>query len=261
MLSSAHVAASTAAGHALAATGTAPSPLWYTARATGVVALILLTLTVALGVAGSTRLSTPGLPRLVRSGLHRNISLLSVAFVATHVLTTVLDPYASISITSAVIPFSSHYRPFWLSLGTIAFDLLLALVLTSMVRTRLSYRAWRAVHWLAYASWPIALWHGLGTGSDSKLSWLLILDALCVLVVAAAALWRLQLLPPGRTRVIGRAATAAIVVATVVFAAVGPLQSGWARRAGTPASLLGSAHASAPHVAPDRSTTTSGGSA
>jgi methionine sulfoxide reductase heme-binding subunit len=261
MLGSAHVAASAAAGHALAAAGTAPSPLWYTARATGVVALILLTLTVALGVAGSTRLSTPALPRLVRSGLHRNIALLSVAFVAAHVLTTVLDPYASISITSAVIPFSSHYRPFWLSLGTIAFDMLLALVLTSMVRTRLSYRAWRAVHWLAYASWPIALWHGLGTGSDSKLSLLLVLDALCVLVVAAAALWRLQLLPPGRTRVIGRAATAAIMLATVVFAAVGPLQSGWARRAGTPASMLGSAHASAARVAQDRSTTTSGGAA
>jgi sulfoxide reductase heme-binding subunit YedZ len=261
MLSSAHVAASAAAGHVLAATGAGPSPLWYTARATGVVALILLTLTVALGVAGSTRLSTPALPRLVRSGLHRNISLLSVAFVATHVLTTVLDPYASISITSAIVPFSSHYRPFWLSLGTIAFDMLLALVLTSMVRTRLSYRAWRAVHWLAYASWPIALWHGLGTGTDSKLSWLLLLDALCVLVVAAAALWRLQLVPPGWTRVIGRAATAAIMAATVVFAVVGPLQSGWAHRAGTPNSMLGSAHASATRVTHTRSATSSGGAA
>jgi predicted ferric reductase len=261
MLSSAHVAASAAAGHVLAATGAGPSPLWYTARATGVVALILLTFTVALGVAGSTRLSTPALPRLVRSGLHRNISLLSVAFVATHVLTTVLDPYASISITSAIVPFSSHYRPFWLSLGTIAFDMLLALVLTSMVRTRLSHRAWRAVHWLAYASWPIALWHGLGTGTDSKLSWLLLLDALCVLVVAAAALWRLQLVPPGRTRVIGRAATAAIMAATVVFAVVGPLQSGWARRAGTPSSMLGSAQASATRATPARSATTSGDAA
>jgi len=261
MLNSAQVAASAAASHVLAATGTAPSPLWYTARATGVVALILLTLSVTLGVAGSARLSTPKLPRLVRSGLHRNISLLSVAFVATHVLTTVLDPYASISITSAIVPFSSHYRPIWLSLGTIAFDMLLALVLTSMVRTRLSYRAWRAVHWLAYASWPIALWHGLGTGSDSKLSWLLVLDAVCVLVVAAAALWRLQLLPSGRTRAVGRAVTAAIAAATVVFAAVGPLQSGWAHRSGTPGSMLGSAHASAQHVSHTRGNTTSGGAA
>jgi predicted ferric reductase len=248
MLSSAQAAASATAGHVLAATGAAPSPLWYTARATGVVALILLTLTVALGVAGTTRLSTPALPRLVRSGLHRNISLLSVAFVATHVLTTVLDPYASISITSAIVPFTSHYRPFWLSLGTIAFDMLLALVLTSLVRTRLSHRTWRAVHWLAYASWPIALWHGLGTGTDSKLSLLLVLDAVCVLVVAAAAIWRLQLLPPGRTRAIGRAATAAIAAATVVFVAVGPLQAGWAKRAGTPSSILGSAHATSTHA-------------
>jgi sulfoxide reductase heme-binding subunit YedZ len=223
------------------------------------VALILLTLTVALGVAGSTRLSTPGMPRLVRSGLHRNISLLSVAFVATHVLTTVLDPYASISITSAIIPFSSHYRPFWLSLGTIAFDMLLALVLTSMIRTRLSYRAWRAVHWLAYASWPIALWHGLGTGTDSKLSWLLLLDALCVLVVAAAAIWRLQLLPAGRARAIGRAATAAVVAATVVFVAVGPLQHGWAHRAGTPSTMLSSAHVSSARTTDARVTSTTGG--
>jgi methionine sulfoxide reductase heme-binding subunit len=261
MLSSAKVAASAAAGHVLAGTGSAPSPLWYTARATGVVALILLTLTVALGVAGTTRLSTPALPRLVRSGLHRNISLLSVAFVATHVLTTVLDPYASIGITSAIVPFSSHYRPFWLSLGTIAFDMMLALVLTSMVRTRLSYRTWRAVHWLAYASWPIALWHGLGTGTDSRLSLLLVLDAVCVLVVAAAALWRLQLLPAGRTRVIGRAAVAAIAAATVVFVAVGPLQHGWARRAGTPSTMLGSAHASASQLTNARASTGSGGAA
>ena len=261
MLTSAKVAASAAASHVLAATGTAPSPLWYTARATGEVALILLTLTVALGVAGSTRLSTPGLPRLVRSGLHRNISLLSVAFVVTHVVMTALDPYASISITSAIVPFSSHYRPFWLSLGTIASDMLVALVLTSMIRTRLSYRTWRSVHWLAYASWPIALWHGLGTGTDSKVSWLLLLDAVCVLVVAAAALWRLQLLPSGRARAIGRAATAAIMAATVIFAVVGPLQPGWARRAGTPSSMLGSAHPSATHARHARATTASGGSA
>ena len=259
MLSSAQVASSAAAGHVLAATRTAPSPLWYTARATGVVALILLTLTVALGVAGSTRLSPLGLPRLVRSGLHRNISLLSVAFVATHVLTTVLDPYAAISITSALVPFSSHYRPFWLSLGTIAFDMVLALVLTSMVRTRLSYRTWRAVHWLAYASWPIALWHGLGTGSDSRVSWLLILDGVCVLVVAAAALRHLQLLPAGRVRAIGRGATAAIMAATVVFVAVGPLQHGWARRAGTPSSMLGSPHAPSARQVSANLTSTSGG--
>jgi predicted ferric reductase len=249
VLNSAHVV-SAAAGHALAATSAAPSPLWYTARATGVVALVLLTMTVALGVAGSTRLSTKRLPRVVRSGLHRNLSLLSVGFIGAHVLSSVLDPYAGISNTSAIIPFSSHYRPFWLSLGAIAFDMLLAVILTSMLRSRLSQRAWKAVHWLAYACWPIALWHGLGTGTDSRVSWLLLLDAAAVLVVAAAVLWRLRLAASGRTRAIGRAVTGAVAAATVVFVAVGPLQHGWAHRAGTPSTMLGSAHAASAPVVP-----------
>lgn len=238
-------AASAAAGHALAAVGSAPSPLWYATRATGVVALVLLTISVALGVAGTARFSSAAMPRLVRSGLHRNVSMLSVGFVAAHVLTAVLDPFASIPITQAIIPFSSHYRPFWLSLGTIAFDLLLALILTSVLRTRLGYRAWRGVHWLAYASWPIALWHGLGTGTDSRVWWLVLLDALSVLAVGAAVVWRLRQVRPGRLRVTGLAGIAAVALATVVFVAAGPLQPGWARRAGTPSNLLGSARPAA----------------
>jgi methionine sulfoxide reductase heme-binding subunit len=231
-----------AAGHVLAASSHGPSPLWYTARATGVVALILLTITVALGVAGTARLSSQLLPGVVRSGLHRNVSLLAVAFVVVHVLSSVLDPYAGIKLISAIVPFSSAYRPFWLSLGAIAFDMLLALVLTSLLRSRIPYRAWSVVHWLGYACWPIALWHGLGTGTDSRLSWVLILFGACALVVAGAVGTRLNLAASSLNRTAGLAGTAAFVVATIVFVAVGPLQPGWARRAGTPASMLGSAH-------------------
>jgi methionine sulfoxide reductase heme-binding subunit len=237
---------SLAAGHALAASSYGPSPLWYTARATGVVALILLTITVALGVAGTARLSSELLPGIVRSGLHRNVSLLAVAFIAVHVLSSVLDPYAGIRLISAIVPFSSAYRPFWLSLGAIAFDMLLALVLTSLLRSRLPYRVWSVVHWLGYACWPIALWHGLGTGTDSRLSWLLVLDGACALVVAGAAGVRLNLAASSLTRTAGLASTAAFVVATIVFVAVGPLRPGWAERAGTPASMLGSAHPTSP---------------
>jgi len=241
MLSSADLPPSLAAGHLLAAGTAGPSPLWYATRATGVVALVLLTVTVALGVAGTARYSTARLPGLVRSVLHRNVSLLTVAFVAAHVLTTVLDPYAAIHLTSAVIPFSSSYRPFWLSLGTIAFDMLLALIVTSLLRSRLSYRAWHAVHWLGYACWPVALWHGLGTGTDSKLSWLLLLDAVCVLAIAGAVWWRLMLAPRSAVRAACLLATGAFVLATIAFVAIGPLQSGWARRAGTPVATSGSA--------------------
>ncbi len=241
MLTSAHAPIAQAASHVLAAGSSGPSPLWYTTRATAVVALVLLTVTVALGVAGTARLETQAMPRVVRSGLHRNVSLLAVAFVVVHVLTAVLDPYAGIGFISAVIPFSSPYRPLWVSLGTIAFDLLLALVISSLLRTRLPYRAWRAVHWLAYACWPVALWHGLGTGTDSRLSWLLLLDAACVLVVAAAVCWRLWLAPRADVRTAGIAATVAFVLATIVFVAVGPLQSGWARQASTGQASTGQA--------------------
>ncbi len=223
--------------------------LWYTTRATAVVALLLLTATVALGVAGTARFSTRQLPGVVRSGLHRNLSLLTVVFVATHVVTAVLDPYAGIGMVSAVIPFSSAYRPLWLSLGTITFDLLLAITVTSLLRTRLPYRVWRSVHWLAYACWPVALWHGLGTGTDTGLSWLLVLDGFCVLVVAGAVLWRLGLTGSGAVRAAGIMATAAFMLATIAFVAIGPLQSGWARRAGTPARDLGSASQTAVHGA------------
>jgi methionine sulfoxide reductase heme-binding subunit len=225
---------STYTGSLLAASGSSPSPLWYATRATGVVALLLLTATVALGVAGIARVDAAALPRVVRSGLHRNVSLLALAFVCVHILTTVLDPFTSISIVSAIVPFSSSYRPLWLGLGAIAFDLLLAVIVTSLLRSRLPYRAWRAVHWLAYASWPVALWHGLGTGTDSRLPWLLLLDAACVLVVAGAVLWRLRLADNASVRLAGMIATSAFVLATIVFVAVGPLQHGWARRAGTP---------------------------
>jgi sulfoxide reductase heme-binding subunit YedZ len=223
----------------LAAATSGPSPLWYATRATGVVALMLLTVTVALGIAGSSRLESRHWPRVITAGLHKNISLLVVAFVVVHVLTTVLDSFVSISIISAVIPFSSGYRTFWLGLGAIAFDLILAVVITSLLRGRLSYRAWRAVHLLAYASWPVALWHGLGTGTDSRLPWLLAIDGGCVLLVAGALLWRVQLLPPGAARKAAIAATIAVPAATIVFVLAGPLRSGWAARAGTPAALLG----------------------
>ena len=97
-------------------TGTV-SPLWYATRATGVMALVLLTATVLLGVATAAGAELPGIPRVITGALHRNLSLLVMVFVAGHVLTTVLDSYTSIGLTAAFIPFGSPYRGFWLGLG------------------------------------------------------------------------------------------------------------------------------------------------
>lgn len=208
--------------------------LWYATRATGVVALILLTVTVALGIAGVSKVQSPKWPRLVTALLHRNIALLVTVFLGIHIATTLLDSFVKISPVAAIIPFASSYRPFWLGLGAIAFDLILALIATSLLRSRMSYRAWRAVHVLAYASWPIALWHGLGTGTDAKLPWLLALDGLCVLAVASALAWRARLMAPGSLRAAALTATVAVPIATAVFVIAGPLRAGWAVLAGTP---------------------------
>src|SRR6202035_3909137 len=114
------------------------------------------------------RWSTARWPRFVVDGLHRNISLLAMAFLVAHILTSVLDSFAPISLIDSVIPFTGAYRPFWLGLGAVAFDLLLAVTATSLLRQRMGFASWRAIHWLTYLSWPIALLHGIGTGSDVK---------------------------------------------------------------------------------------------
>ena len=214
--------------------------LWYLTRGTGAVALLVLTLAVVLGVLGVSRFRSDHLPRFVLQGLHRNLTLLAVAFVVVHVLTTVLDGYAPIGIAAAVIPYASPYRPLWLGLGAVSFDLLLALVATSLLRVWVGPRLWRAVHWLAYACWPIALLHSLGTGTDARHGWLQVLAAVTTGAVAAAVAWRIAdarnappWLRPGLA-----VATAGALFGGFFWYQQGPNAKGWARRAGTPVALL-----------------------
>jgi predicted ferric reductase len=164
--------------------------LWYATRATGLVAMLLLTASVLLGLLITGRFAGDNWPRFLTVGLHRNISLLTVTFVALHVGTTVIDTFTSIPLTAAFIPFASSYKTFWLGLGAIALDLLIALVASSLIRNRLGLRAWRWVHWAAYVCWPVALVHGLGTGTDRNTVWVFALTLACAAVVAGAATWR-----------------------------------------------------------------------
>jgi hypothetical protein len=214
-----------------------PSVYWYVTRSTGAVALLLLTVSVVLGVMGSVRFSAaPRWPRFAIDSLHRDISLLVVVLVVVHVVTTVLDGFAPISLLDGVIPFRSPYRPLWLGFGAVSFDLLIALAITSLVRRRLGYRSWRAVHWLAYASWPVAVLHGLGTGTDVKSLWMLALTVICVAAVVVAVLVRIARSAAPTPAL--RTGTTMLAVATPIglaaFTLIGPLQKGWARRAGTP---------------------------
>lgn len=228
--------------------------LWYLTRGTGLMALVLLTASMLLGIVELKRWQSPRWPRFVTAALHRYLSLLSVAFVAVHVSTTVFDSFAPIGWLDTVIPFRSPYRPIWLGLGAVAVDLLIALVITSILRVRLGYGAWRIVHWAAYACWPVALVHGLGTGTDIRHGWAIALNCFCLTVIVGAVWWRLSYggdagpLIPGvghsqRPRpVVISAAVASVVVpvAVVAWLLSGPLQPGWAKRAGTPIAVRSS---------------------
>ncbi len=224
-----------------------PSAYWYLARGTGAVALVLLTVSVVLGIVGSVRFTAPRWPRFAIDAVHRDVSLLVVVVLVIHIVTSVLDGFAPIRLFDGVIPFVTPYRPLWMGLGTLAFDLLLAIAITSMVRRRLGYRTWRAIHWLAYASWPVAVLHGLGTGSDVKQWWMLALTAACIVAVLVAVWTRIAGASAQHSGVRAPATALAVVtpIGLAIFTLAGPLQHGWARRAGTPSSLLGRAPAAA----------------
>jgi hypothetical protein len=226
---------------ALAATSTSSTKaLWYLTRATGLVSLVLLTLVMVLGVAQIERWAPGRWPRFVTTGLHRNLSLLAVVFLGVHIVSSIVDSYAPVNLTAAVVPFTSHYRPVWLGLGALAFDLLLALTVTSLLRQRIAPAWWRGIHWTAYACWPLAFVHGLGTGSDGRVGWVQVVDLACLAAILGALGWRLAAgwRHEPAARLAGALGSALATLLVVGWAAAGPTQAGWARKAGTPRSLL-----------------------
>jgi DMSO/TMAO reductase YedYZ heme-binding membrane subunit len=153
-------------------------------------ALVLLTITMVLGLTTTTRARARNWPGFAQQEMHRRISILAVVFLGVHVLTSVLDTYVNISWVSIVVPFTSHYSSFWVGIGAVALDLMLAVFVTSLLRSRMRPGTWRAVHWLAYLSWPVAVAHTYGMGTDSSEGWVVALGAACTLAVAAALAWR-----------------------------------------------------------------------
>jgi sulfoxide reductase heme-binding subunit YedZ len=151
--------------------------LWYATRASGLMAMLLL---------------TRRWPGFAQQELHRRISMIAVVFLGIHVLTSVLDTYVHIGWAAIVIPFTSSYARLWVGAGAISLDLLLAVFVSSLLRARMRPGTWRAIHWLAYLSWPVALAHTFGMGTDAGESWVIALGAGSVLAVAVALAWRLR---------------------------------------------------------------------
>lgn len=234
----------------------APSPLWYMTRAAGTVSFLLLSAAVILGMAQTVRFTSAFWPKYLTVGLHRNLSLLVVVFLALHIVTALLDPFAKLGWRDALIPFASWYRPLWLGLGVVAAELFAALVVTSLARKWLGYRAWRWLHWTAYVCWPVALLHGLGTGTDPRRPWFLELTTAAVIAVLVfLVLWRLVFGWPkmARWRMAAAASTSVALVGISLWALSGPLAPGWATVSGTPIQLLaagGALHTPSPSSSP-----------
>jgi sulfoxide reductase heme-binding subunit YedZ len=167
------------------------SPAWYLMRGSGVTTLILLTGVVVLGIATSNHAQIHRLPRFATVGLHRSVSLLAVVFLAIHVVTAIVDPYASVRVVQVVLPLPSGPYPLWLGLGALSLDVVAAVIVTSLLRQRMSRRAWKSVHWLAYASWPLAFAHSVAIGTDSSSAWFIGVAVTCSAAIVSAAVWRL----------------------------------------------------------------------
>jgi predicted ferric reductase len=177
----------------VAAAAAGSQGLWFVSRASGLVLLVLFSVVLVLGVATRLGSAPKRWPRFVFAELHRTLALFSVAFLALHVVTAILDPFVSIGWAATVLPFSSSYRTLAIGLGTLAVDLGGAVLVTSLLRRRMGFGAWRAVHWLAYLAWPVAFVHSLTVGNnDLRIWWVALIEWGCAAAVATAVLARIM---------------------------------------------------------------------
>ena len=213
-----------------------PAALWYLNRASGLVLLVMFSVSLLLGQLATARASSDLVPRFVTLELHRNLTTVALVLLGLHVVTSVVDGYVDIAPLDALVPLRSPYRPLWLGLGTLALDVIVAVTLTTLVRHRLSRNGWRAVHYLAYLAWPLAVLHGLGTGTDTRGQLTLLVTFVCIMLVVFGLLIRLATMTglPRGVRPVLTLLVVAMPLLTSVWLRAGPLQPDWSRRAGTP---------------------------
>src|SRR5207248_1889682 len=141
---------------------------------------------VVLGIATTMRFRPGRMPRFVTLGLHRSVSLLAVVFLGIHIATAIADSYAKVGVAQVVVPLPSAKYGLFLGMGALSLDLIAAVVLTSLVRQHLSQRVWKGIHWLAYASWPVAFLHSVGIGTDKASGWFVDTAVACASVIVVA---------------------------------------------------------------------------
>jgi sulfoxide reductase heme-binding subunit YedZ len=181
---------------------------WYTARAAGMLAYVLLTGGVLLGVLLAGRVRLPRWPAFAVTDVHRFVGLLVAVFVGLHVLAIALDTYVHFSLVQILVPGASSYRPLWVALGIVSAELLVAVAVSNLLRRRLGHHRWKRVHYLTFVVWAGAAVHGIGAGTDSNTAWLRLLYVVSIAGVLGAVVWRV-----GRVRLpVATAGAAAVVV-------------------------------------------------
>jgi sulfoxide reductase heme-binding subunit YedZ len=166
--------------------------LWAFGRGSGVISLALLTVGVVLGIVNRSGRPLPGMPRFAVALVHRNVALLASAFLVLHVATLIFDPFSKFTLVDVVVPFVGSVKPLWLGLGTVATDLVIAIVVTGLLRRRVGVRVFRFVHWFTYAMWPVALLHAIGDGTDGLSAWFLVFAVVSTALVVGAVFWRIS---------------------------------------------------------------------
>jgi methionine sulfoxide reductase heme-binding subunit len=168
------------------------SPLdWYAARAGGVVAYLLLSAGVVLGLSMSGKATFRRWPRFAVEDVHRFLGLATGTFIAVHIVAIAIDAYLPFSLASLLVPLLSAYRPVWVALGIVAAELLAALAVANHYRnTSLAYATWRRTHYLNFIVWTAATLHGLGSGTDRSAVWMLAIYAVAVATVVGLTMWR-----------------------------------------------------------------------
>jgi methionine sulfoxide reductase heme-binding subunit len=164
--------------------------IWYAARASGVAAYVVLTVTISIGISMGGKAQSRRWPRFAVEEVHRFGGLLAGSLIGVHVLSIAIDSFLPFSIGQLVIPFTAAYRPVWTGLGVFAAELLLALAITNHYRKRMPHRLWRTAHYLNFAVWTAASLHGMLGGTDRSAAWLALLYAVSIGTVVSLLAWR-----------------------------------------------------------------------
>ena len=145
---------------------------WLASRASGIVALVLVTVSVAIGLMMAGKLARrPGMPRLL-TAIHEQTALAGLLAIAVHGITLIGDPWLNPGASGVLVPFTIDYRPVWTGLGTIAGILALVLGLSFYARKAIGTRTWRKAHRATIIVYLLAIGHTLGAGTDASTVWM-----------------------------------------------------------------------------------------